>query len=620
MNRDLGAPPRSAGSAAGAGRRSTSSARSGRPTRAGESGLIHAATGTGKTYAAWLGPLLEWLETHEPDRRPRRRAAAPPAARALAHAAARARRRHRGRRCARRSRDARHALDARGAHRRHLRRRARPAAQRLPTALVTTPESLSLLLSRPDARELFADLRLRGRATSGTSCWAPSAACRPSSPSPGCAASSPGLRTWGLSATLGNLDDGPARAARRRHRAAPGRIVRGAEPKDDPHRLADPAETIERFPWAGHLGLRAAAAGGRGDRGGADARSSSPTPARRRRSGTRRSSTRAPTGPARSRCTTARSTARRATGWRTACARARLRCVVCTSSLDLGVDFAPVDRVLQVGSPKGVARLLQRAGRSGHRPGRAEPGDLRADERVRAGRGGRRPRRPSARGRIEPRRRVEKPLDVLAQHLVTVALGGGFRADELLAEVRTACAYRDLTDAEWDWVLDFVTRGGDGAARLSRVPPGGRGGDGLYIVPDRADRAAAPHVDRHHRQRRRDRACSTCAAARLGTVEESFVARLQAGRPLHLRRPHARVRARARHDGLGAARRRGESGAVPRWMGGRLPLSTELAAAVRGAARRGPATASSRPGDGGGAADPRVQARWSRDPGRRTSC
>ena len=112
-----------------------------------------------------------------------------------------------------------------------------------------------------------------------------------------------------------------------------------------------------------------------------------------------------------------------------------LKAVVCTSSLDLGVDFLPVERVLQIGSPKGVARLLQRAGRSGHAPGRVVAHHARADPCARARRGRRRARRRGE-GRIESRRTPNAPLDVLVQHLVTIALGGGFRPDELLGEVR----------------------------------------------------------------------------------------------------------------------------------------------------------------------------------------
>ena len=105
----------------------------------------------------------------------------------------------------------------------------------------------------------------------------------------------------------------------------------------------------------------------------------------------------------------------------------RLRCVVATSSLDLGVDFSPVDRVLQVGSPKGVARLLQRAGRSGHRPGATSrvtcvPTNALELVEIAAARDG------VEHGALEARLPVERPLDVLAQHVVTVALGGGFVA------------------------------------------------------------------------------------------------------------------------------------------------------------------------------------------------
>jgi ATP-dependent Lhr-like helicase len=137
-----------------------------------------------------------------------------------------------------------------------------------------------------------------------------------------------------------------------------------------------------------------------------------------------------------------------------------LRAVVATSSLDLGVDFLPVERVLQIGSAKGVARLLQRAGRSGHAPGRASRITLvptNTMELIEAAAA----RRAVQAGRIEKRSSPHKPLDVLVQHLVTVALGGGFTPDALYAEVCSAFAYRDLTRAEFDWALAFCERGGD---------------------------------------------------------------------------------------------------------------------------------------------------------------
>ena len=136
-----------------------------------------------------------------------------------------------------------------------------------------------------------------------------------------------------------------------------------------------------------------------------------------------------------------------------------LLAVVATSSLDLGVDFLPVARVLQIGSAKGVARLLQRAGRSGHQPGRASritlvpTNTLELIEAVAL-------RRAIAAGRIEPRHAPDKPLDVLVQHLVTVALGGGFTADALFDEVRRSWSYRALTRDEFQWALDFVCHGG----------------------------------------------------------------------------------------------------------------------------------------------------------------
>ena len=139
--------------------------------------------------------------------------------------------------------------------------------------------------------------------------------------------------------------------------------------------------------------------------------------------------------------------------------KGELKAVICTASLDLGVDFLPVERVVQIGSPKGVARLMQRAGRSGHAPGRTSRVTLvptHSVEVVEAAAA----QVAIAERRIEARSAPHRPLDVLVQHLVSMALGGGFRPDELYAEVRQAWSYRELTDEHWQWALAFVRHGG----------------------------------------------------------------------------------------------------------------------------------------------------------------
>jgi ATP-dependent helicase Lhr and Lhr-like helicase len=252
---------------------------------------------------------------------------------------------------------------------------------------------------------------------------------------------------------------------------------------------------------------------------------------------------------------------------------------VCTSSLDLGVDFTPVDQVLQIGSPKGVARLLQRAGRSGHQPGAISKVTIvpaQALELVEAAAA----REAATLGRLEPRTPLRNPLDALVQHLVTCALGGGFVPAELLAEIRTTHAYAELSDAQWQWALDFVVHGG---ASLNAYPEYRRvviGDDGVARVPDAA-------IARRHRA-----SIGTIVAEasinvqfrngqRLGHVEESFIARLGpgdcfvfAGRVLEfvrVREMTAWVRPAASQQAI-----------VPRWAGGKMALSTLLADRTRG--------------------------------------
>ena len=538
----------------------------------GESGLIHAATGTGKTYAAWLGPILEWLEQYPAA--PPRRGAAPLTVlwitplRALAgdtEAALRAPVEDLGLPWTVESRTGDTSA----------RVRARQQ-QRLPTALVTTPESLSLLLTRDDAPSLFDHLELvvvdewheLMASKRGVQTELALARLR---------RFRPGLQTLGLSATLGNLE-----VARdtllgldASGRPRPGRVFSGLVPKALEVDALIP-ETMERFPWSGQIGLRLLPEVIRAVEEGESALVFT--------------NTRATAEIWYQALLEARpdwagimalhhgSLDRKTREWvEDGLREGKLRCVVCTSTLDLGVDFTPVDRVIQIGSPKSVGRLIQRAGRSGHQPGAISrltcvPTNALELVDVAAARSALDARE------IEARRPVERPLDLLAQHAVTVALGGGFRSDELLAEVRTAAAFRDLGADEWRWVLDFITRGGNA---LQAYPEYSK-----VIVEDGVYRVTSRMVAMRHRlsigtivsesamkvQYLRGRA--------LGSVEESFIARLRPGDHFTFA---GRLLQFVRTRGMVAYVRKSnrKTGVVPHWSGARMPISPQLAAWIR---------------------------------------
>ena len=535
----------------------------------GESGLLHATTGAGKTYAVWLGALHRLAHAQARGR------GAPPLSvlwltpmRALAADTVRA---------------LTQAAQALAPHwtlglRTGDTGSAERAAQsrRLPTALVTTPESLSLLLARADARETLASVRVvvvdewhelvgnkRGvqvqLALARLRTW------------------SPGLIVWGLSATLGNLCEamdalGDASAATR------GTLVQGHLPKRMEIDTLLP-HGVGRFPWAGHLGMAMlphvlealeparTALVFLNTRSQAELWYQAVINARPEWAGL---------------IALHHGSLDRATrDWvETGLKEGALKAVFCTSSLDLGVDFLPVERVLQIGSPKGVARLLQRAGRSGHAPGRPSRVTVVPTHSLELVEGAA-ARAAAMSGQVEARSSPSKPLDVLVQHLVTVALGGGFIPDALLHEVRRAWAYRHLLDEEWQWALDFVRQGGQTLTAYPdyhRVAPDEQG---VWRVPD-------ARLARRHRMSIgtivSDAAMTVrwwraAGGAALGSIEEGFIARLRpgdnflfAGRLLELVRVHdmnAYVR-----------RASGKRAAVPRWNGGRMPLSTELAQAV----------------------------------------
>lgn len=435
--------------------------------------------------------------------------------------------------------------------------------------LVTTPESLALLLSYPDARERFAQLRgvvvdewheLVGNKR-GTLLQLGLTRLRQWQP---------GARIWGLSATLGNLDEAL-------HALAGDGVLVGGEAKKK-KTIIDTAvpEGGERFPWAGHLGLTQLP---RVLKAVMEARSSLVFANTRSQAELWHEALASvwPESPETLALHHGSIDPKLRFATEEGLRVGALRCVVATSSLDLGVDFSSVERVIQVGSPKSVARLLQRAGRSGHQPGMPSrilcvPTHLLELAEVDAA------RRALHEGHLEPRHPMRGCLDVLAQHLMTMALGGGFTADEAYAEVTGSLAYANLPRERFDAVLAYLCTGG---TALASYPEYQKlvSHEGGYAVE-------SGRIARMHRL-----SIGTITSdgslqvrymkgARLGTVEESFVSRLRPGdRFLFAGRHLELVRVRDMTAYVRAVPNR--RGGVPRWMGGRMPLSGELSDELR---------------------------------------
>jgi ATP-dependent helicase Lhr and Lhr-like helicase len=530
---------------------------------AGNSGLVHASTGSGKTYAVWLGILdafagvdkntslkVLWLTPM--------RALATDTTKALARAAEEIGTNWR--------------VEARTGDTDTAQKTRQSKA--LPEALVTTPESLCLMLARADAKEILSGIQaivvdewheLLGNKR-GVQTQLALAHIR---------AIAPQVLVWGVSATLGNLEEAAAVLMGSPPRGGGGfSLVSGLEPKIlTIDTLLPPS--IERFPWAGHIGLRML-----------------PEVIREIES---------------SASTLIFTNVRSASEiWYQAILNARpdwagliavhhgslsrevrtfvedgiksgaLKAVVCTSSLDLGVDFLPVERVLQIGSPKGIARLLQRAGRSGHAPGRPSRITIvptQAIELVEAAAA----REAAHAKRIEARTPPHAPLDVLVQHMVTLGLGAGFAPQGLFDEVRTTHAYRTLTHEAFDWCLQFASDGG----ALTAYP------DYHKLVRDDAGiyRVVNPMIARRHRMSIgtivSDGAIDVKwqSGGRLGSIEESFIARLKVGDVFSFA-GHVLELVRVRDMAASVKKSKRKTGIVPQWGGGRMPLSTELAEAT----------------------------------------
>jgi ATP-dependent helicase Lhr and Lhr-like helicase len=276
-----------------------------------------------------------------------------------------------------------------------------------------------------------------------------------------------------------------------------------------------------------------------------------------------------------------------------AMARGRLRAVICTSSLDLGVDWGDVDLVVHVGAPKGCSRLQQRIGRSNHRldePSRAVlvPANrfevLECRAAIDAVADGAQDTPPARIG----------ALDVLAQHVLGCACGEPFAIDDLYAEVRTAAPYAHLTRVEFDSVVDFVATGGYALRAYERFAKIRRDKDDRWCITNpriaqqyRLNVGTIVESDtlkvRLVRSRASGQGCAGPVGRRgrvLGEVEELFIEGLVPGDTFVFSGEVLRYEALA-EDEVYVSRAHAEDPKVPSYEGGRFPLSTYLADRVR---------------------------------------
>ncbi len=537
----------------------------------GKNGLLNAPTGSGKTFALWMPNLIRWIDAHPGDYREIKDSGLKvlwiTPLRALAKDIQKAMQRSVDEleipwEIGRRTGDVAQSVKQK-------------QNRRMPEVLITTPESIHILMAQKKYERHFKDLEavivdewheLLGskRGIQTELALSRLKAMRSE------------LSVWGISATIGNLEQALEVLLGARHKRNNAVIIRAEVEKDIQIRSVLPDE-IEKFPWHGHLGLNL-------------------LPKiipiiDDNRSTLIFTNTRAQSEIWFQHILEKRpdlagtiaihhgSLDRKVRDWvEDSLHEGILKAVVCTSSLDLGVDFSPVDTVIQIGSPKGVARFLQRAGRSGHQPGATSTiyfVPTHALELVEAA-----ALKTAAKEQdMESREPILKPYDVLIQYLVTLAVSDGFYPDELLAEVQSTFAYQSLSAEEWDWILTFITTGGKSLSRYSEYSKVEINEDGLYQVMDRK-------IARRHRMSIGTIASDAMLRVKymtggsLGSIEEWFLSGLNpgdkfwfAGRNLEL----VKIKEMTAY----VRRAKGSKSRIPSYMGGRMSLSSNMSGILR---------------------------------------
>ena len=561
----------------------------------GQSGLINAPTGCGKTFSVFLGALIQFIHQHPTDYQTKSKSGLQliwiTPLRALAKDIGRA---------------MEEVITELGMNWKvgirngdtSTNERAKQKKQ-MPEVLIITPESLHLLLAQKGTIELFHHVQIiavdewhellgskRGvqveLAVSRIVGSRKSLADRVSTS--GLMTNNYGLSIWGISATIGNLEEAkevllapisPHPQPLSKGEEGFGVIVKANMKKQIVVESILPDE-IEKYPWAGHLGIKLIHkvipiieqstttlifinTRGMSERWYQELLNHAPqlAGAIALHHGSIEQELRL---------------------WvEDALHTAKLKAVVCTASLDLGVDFRPVETVIQVGSPKGVARFLQRAGRSGHSPEAVSKiyflptHSLELVEAAAL-------KSAIEENLIESKEPMLLCFDVLIQYLNTLAIGDGFYPDNIYKEIKSTYCYRDLLQQEWEEVLQFLVEGGkalqqyDDYKKIEII-------DGLYKINNRK-------IAMRHRMNIGTIVSDVMLKVKMvsggfvGVIEEYFISRLEPGDSFILAGRNLEL---VQIKDMTAFVRKSTSKKtiVPSWNGGRMSLTANLGRKLR---------------------------------------
>jgi len=537
----------------------------------GKNGLLNAPTGSGKTYALWIPVVLDQIREN-----PNYKTKVSPGLKAIWITPLRAL-----------------SVEIKQAAERILEdwevkmtvgirsgdttsaERARQK-DKMPDLLITTPESLQLLLASKGYDKVFRTCEAiivdewhellgskRGvQVELGLSRLKTIA---------------PKMKIWGISATIGNLEQAMQVLLRPDSEAYRNSVLIRAHIDKKIEVISIIPETMETYPWRGHMGLHLI---------------DEVMPI------IRKSKTTLIFTNVRSACEIwfqrllekfpelagdiamhHSSISRETRQWvETAIRNEELKVVVCTSSLDLGVDFAPVESIIQIGGPKGVARFLQRAGRSGHQPGKTSVIYFLATHAIELIEASAL-KRAAQETVVEDRIPYLNSWDVLVQYLNTLATSDGFYPDEIFPEVKSTFAYQTIEEDQWRWVLNFISKGSQSLQAYDEYKKVEIEPDGRYAIHDKT-------IALRHRMQIGTIVGDAVLTVKylsggyIGSLEEFFVSRLDpgdlfvfAGKTLELVRiKNMQVLVRL---ATGKAKHHAS------WLGGRLTLSAQMSELLR---------------------------------------